>query len=104
MHGAAGTSHNKAMSDATRYNIVMGGRHVAKCANARAGCDFMRSAQEGSRAWGGQIVAVVTMLAQVAPTICPRGKRKIARVGIAPAGIEDRDVGAMSTLRLRVMR
>jgi hypothetical protein len=52
----------------------------------------------------GKIVAVVTMLAEVALTICPHGKRKSARVGIAPAGVEDRDVGAMSTLRLRVMR
>jgi hypothetical protein len=64
----------------------MGGRHVAKCANARAGCDFMRSTQEGSRAWGGQIVAVATMLARAALRILPTRQTRIARVGIGSAG------------------
>jgi hypothetical protein len=92
MHGSAGTSHNaaKAMSGKTRCNIVMAivtSRNAQMRGRAATLCDLRR---RGPGRGVGKIVAVAALLALVALTICPGGKRKIARVGIAPSGGESR--------------
>src|SRR6266567_2269983 len=60
---------------------VVTSRNAQMRGRAATLCDLRR---RGPGRGVGKIVAVVTMLAQVALTICPHGKRKIARVGIAP--------------------
>src|SRR5262249_37428294 len=59
-------------------------REKAKGGNwVRTGPNFMRSAQEGSRAWKAKSFPMSATLAQVTLAILPRGKREIARVRVA---------------------
>src|SRR5215467_15188549 len=82
-----------------------GRKRKAGTGSAR-GLNFMRSAQEGSRAWKAKSFPVSATLAQVTLASLPRGKREIARVRVARMRrIERPECGAdaIPTLRPRVM-